>query len=1103
MLNRQLRGLPMTLRTFPGSTLAFLLALFTTAVHCDEIDLSGNWRLRLDPDDQGVAQLWFRETLPENIALPGSLPERGFGDEVTMETAWTGGIVDRAWFESPRYEKYRQAGNVQVPFWLQPDKYYAGAAWYQREISVPGNWRDKRITLSLERPHWTTMVWVDQNLAGQQDSLSTPHVYDLTEVLSPGEHVLTVRVDNRLHVGVGINAHSVTDHTQSNWNGLIGGLKLQCSDRVWIDDVQVFTNAARQLATVRATVRNMTKLAAASQLRVGELRCGDHRYSETFPSPNFTLEPDGAKTIEMALPLGESMATWDEFQPDLYRLNLVLEARQGSIQYVDEREVQFGVRDLTTRDSQFLLNGRTLFLRGTLECCIFPLTGYPPTDVASWKRVIQVCQEHGLNHIRFHSWCPPEAAFVAADELGFYFQVECGAWSNQGASIGDGKPIDPWLYAEADRILKAYGNHPSFLLMAYGNEPAGPGRGAKFLRPWVEHYKAKDPRRLYTSAAGWPLIDESQYHNTPAPRIHAWGAGVHDRINSQPPATTADYREFLAKYDVPVVSHEIGQWCVYPNFKEIAKYEGVLKARNFEIFRDFLEQNHLADQAEDFLMASGKLQVLCYKEEIESALRTPGFGGFQLLDLHDFPGQGTALVGILDPFWDSKPYVTPREFRRFCDRSVPLVRLPKRILTNNEHLAANVELYHFGEEDLRDALVVWSLEGEDGATLAAGCFPGRDIARGKLSEVGALDVPLAAVDAPQKLRLVVSVKETPIENDWDVWVYPASDEQDEPDDVLIVNHLHEQAVSALNEGGKVVLMIPPRRVKSDAVIGFSTVFWNTAWTRNQPPHTLGILCDPAHPAFSAFPTEYHTNWQWWELIRHSSAMMLDDMPPDLRPIVQVIDTWFEARRLGLAFEARVGDGKLLVTSMDLQSDLANRAAARQMRQSLLGYVASDRFAPDTSLDLAALQALFRAPSKMEQLGVTATTDSQQPGYPVDHLFDGDSETIWHTSWSDDGTPFPHHVIIDLQATREIQGLSYLPRQDMQNGRVADYAVFLSDDAKAWGDPVTQGTWANTGALQQVTFDSAHRARYLKLVAESEVNGNRWASGAELEINVSE
>ena len=108
-----------------------------------------------------------------------------------------------------------------------------------------------------------------------------------------------------------------------------------------------------------------------------------------------------------------------------------------------------------------------------------------------------------------------------------------------------------------------------------------------------------------------------------------------------------------------------------------------------------------------------------------------------------------------------------------------------------------------------------------------------------------------------------------------------------------------------------------------------------------------------------FPTEYHTNWQWWELINGSSAMMLDDLPPDLRPILQVIDTWFEARRLGLIFEVAVGEGKLLVCSMDIVHDLETRPAARQMRHSLLQYMASRDFAPKTIVKLDQIQRLFR------------------------------------------------------------------------------------------------------------------------------------------------
>ena len=262
-------------------------------------------------------------------------------------------------------------------------------------------------------------------------------------------------------------------------------------------------------------------------------------------------------------------------------------------------------------------------------------------------------------------------------------------------TLGDGKHIDRWIYEEADRILKYYGNHPSFVLMPYGNEPGG-SKHAEFLAKWVTHYRAQDPRRLYTSASGWPQLPENQFHVTPEPRIQAWGGGLKSRINALAPETTTDYRDYISQRTVPVISHEIGQWCVYPNFDEIPKYTGYLKPRNFDIFRDRLEANGLGKLARQFLLASGKLQALCYKEDIESALRTPGMGGFELLDLHDFPGQGTALVGVLDPFWEEKGYITPREYSRFCNATVPLARLPRRVFTTNDRCGARIEIAHFG-----------------------------------------------------------------------------------------------------------------------------------------------------------------------------------------------------------------------------------------------------------------------------------------------------------------------------------------------------------------------------------------------------------------------
>ncbi|MHC4325438.1 MAG: sugar-binding domain-containing protein, partial [Planctomycetota bacterium] len=655
------------------------------------ISLAGSWSFRLDPTDSGQQEKWYAGKLADSVELPGSTAENGFGNDPSVDTKWTGQIVDKSWFTEDKYEKYRQPGSVKVPYWLTPVKHYVGPAWYQKQVDVPQGWRGKRIVLLLERCHWETKVWVDETAAGMQDSLCTPQIHDLSDLLSPGRHTLTVRVDNSVKYGVGLNAHSVSDHTQSNWNGLTGRIELQATDRIWISDVQVYPDIGNKSARLLVTIGN-----AANNQVAGTLTIAANSFNtlQSHAPATKTVELAALKSetvVEIDYPMGGDVLLWDEFSPTMYKLQVSLSAAGDDKTFSNEKTVTFGMREVGTKGTQFTINDRLTFLRGTLECCIFPLTGYPPTDVEEWLRILQVAKAHGLNHMRFHSWCPPEAAFEAADRLGVMFHVECPAW----ATIGNGEPIDKYIYAEGDRILKAYGNHPSFCMLAYGNEPGGRNQ-KRFLGDLVNYWKAKDSRRLYTSAAGWPIIPENQFHSTPGPRGHQWGAGLSSRFNAKAPETATDYSSFVQSYNVPIVSHEIGQWCVYPNLREIPKYKGVLRALNFEIFRDSLAANNMLDQAEDFLLASGKLQALLYKEEIESALRTPGFGGFQLLDIHDFPGQGTALVGILDPFWDSKGYIEPHEHYRYCCETVPLARMEKRGWTTEETFVAGIEIAHFG-----------------------------------------------------------------------------------------------------------------------------------------------------------------------------------------------------------------------------------------------------------------------------------------------------------------------------------------------------------------------------------------------------------------------
>jgi hypothetical protein len=1057
------------------------------------IPLAGQWLFKLDPANIGEKEKWFNSKLPDQINLPGSTTENGFGDDITLDTKWTGSIIDKSFFTDAKYEKYRQPGSIKIPFWLTPVKHYKGPAWYQKQVDIPSDWAGKRISLFLERCHWETKVWVDGTAVGTQDSLCTPQLHDLSSLMTPGRHTVTIRVDNSIKYNVGNNAHSISDHTQSNWNGIIGRIELQATDRVWLSDVQVYPNVNNKSAKIVVTINNTNHKNLNGILNI-QAESFNTLQNHIVPQKNIeftTSKPE--TTLEIEYVIGNEAQLWDEFSPALYKLKVSLEAKSANNKFQDEKTVTFGMREIGTKGTQFTINNRLTFLRGTLECCIFPLTGYPHMDVDGWLRILKAAKAHGLNHLRFHSWCPPEAAFEAADRMGIIFHVECPAW----ATIGDGKPIDKFIYAEGDRILKAYGNHPSFCMLAYGNEPGGRNQ-RRFLGDLVNYWKEKDPRRLYTSAAGWPIIPENQFHSTPAPRGHQWGAGLSSRFNAKPPETASDYQDIIKKYDVPVVSHEIGQWCVFPNLKEIDKYTGVLKARNFEIVRGSLAEKQMLDQADDFLMASGKLQALLYKEEIESALRTPGFGGFQLLDLHDFPGQGTALVGILDPFWDSKGYIEPEEHKRYCNQTVPLLQMKKRIWTTDETLSAFIKIAHFGPAPIKNVNVIWSIHYPDGRKAFAGQLPRTTILIGNHTREGKINIPLARIIAPNKLTVKVSTKGTPFENQWDIWVYPADSDIEIPADILIADSLDEKVQATLKAGGKVLLMPQLNSVNSDIPAGFTSIFWNTQWTRQQPPHTLGIVCDPKHPALAKFPTDFYSNWQWWDLVTKSKFMILDEFTPELRPIVQVIDDWNTNRKLGLVFETKMGAGKLLICSIDLRNNLDNRPVAKQMLQSLLSYMNSSAFSPKLSIDAEHIKSLFKKPTLLSKARVVMV-DGEAPGYEGHKAIDDNPNTIWHTPWAPTPKPYPHEIRIKLPKPVAIKGLKYTPRQDMSNGWISEYQVYVSTDGKNWGKPCAAGTFQKGRSDKTILFEKPKNGKFIRFVALSGFDGQPFTAIAELNI----
>ncbi len=903
-----------------------------TSIDEAHIDLAGTWLFRMDSLKVGEQEKWYSKSAPffqQKIQLPGTTDDAGLGNPLQLKPELKRAVMLHLW------RKFS----------------YVGAAWYQKEVNIPVSWNNKQISLLLERVIWQTDVWVDgKSVNVQGESLSAPHDFDLSAFLKPGKHTITIRIDNSKKFDIG-DGHAYSAETQIIWNGVIGQLQLISRPNIYIKNVQVFTEEKLKRIKVVSEIENKSGKKITSALHLTTI--SDQVKFNNAPVP-VLLKP-GINTVVSYVAIQSAIKKWDEFNPSLYKLNATV--KYGTT--IHSTSTSFAFRTLRSKGSQLLINDRPLFLRGTLECNIFPLTGYPPMEKAGWKKVFESAKAYGLNHIRFHSWCPPEAAFSAADEMGFYLQIELPAWS---LKIGTDKLADDFFDREASRIIRYYGNHPSFCFWSMGNEMQG---NMKWLSDEVVKLKAQDKRRMYTTTSytfergfgDWPVTADDYFITQRTKKGWVRGQGIFD---VEAPSFNKDYTKSVDSLPVPLITHEIGQYAVYPNINEISKYTGVLAPLNFMAIKDDLEKKKMISLAGDFTNASGKLAVLLYKEEIERALKTKGVSGFQLLDLHDFPGQGTALVGILDAFWESKGLIKPEDFRKFCAPVVPLIRFEKATYTNDETFKAKIEVANFGAAPQKNVNIIWQIKGDNNMQIASGKISGTNINLGNSSVVGEINAVLTKVDRAQKLTVHVSIENTLYSNNWNIWVYPQKVEQVVRDVIFTADY--QEAADALAQGKKVLLN--PVKEKINGVEGkFVQVFWSPVHFPNQPG-TMGLLINPQHPAFENFPTDNHTDWQWWDLCKKSTMLELDSI--GLAPsaiVLRNIDNFFKNRNMASIVEAKVGNGKLLLCTMDINANIANRPVARQLKYSLLKYMESDKFNPVTVLEKERFKKIEKLPKQ--------------------------------------------------------------------------------------------------------------------------------------------
>ncbi len=834
------------------------------------VDLAGEWQVSLA---DGVSA---------SVTLPGTLSDAKLGPAATK--AVYGALT-------PRHQ-------------------YVGAATYTKTFTVTPEMKGD-YELFMERVMWKSTVTLDGEALGSCDSLAAPHVYTIeAKLLTPGEHTLTLTIDNSLIYPIGEKSHSYGDSMQTRWNGVIGECVLRPVNPM--RSARVFAPYGDEV-TVRFPTHCEPELSIEG-VEVQELSRVPGRV---------TLKVPGAQP-------------WSEFNPQLYTL---VTKWNGM-----EHKIRFGFRTFEVRGKQVYMNGRPFFVRGNTDNCHFPLTGYPAMDKATWKTFLARMQAEGINQVRCHTWATPKAAFDAADELGLLISPEVlwiDGWMIRDHAylkgVGRGpKAVDTFVHNELFRILDAYGNAPSFFSLSVGNELGS--SDFELLGKWMEACKAYDNRHLYAASSARQISRGDDFYVT-----HSYpGVGmVRERRRE---GTDWDYEDVYGRTALPTVAHEIGQWPVFPNFdREIPKYTGLLRPWNLEGLKELSEKAGVLRFNAAYENASLKTNLLMYKDEIESFLRTPSCAGLQLLGIQDYSGQGEALIGWFDSFYDRKPgaegmvpvpnYFAPQAY---------LARFAKYTWSSDEVFTAKLVVHNYGVAPL-ETEATWSLGKHSGKVAVVAPM-------GQVTQVAEIAVPLTDVVEPTKLELTFG------NNRWPIWVYPTEISAQVPENVLFTDDLQVMK-AALAKGQKRILFDASGCANAQQTIysSFVPVYWGTTWFPGQRAKTLGMVVQDTSPAFASFPTENWQDWQWKHLVNGAKTFRLSGTSADFCPLAMPVVDFHEPALAGLLFEAKIGEATILVSGVKLN---ANRPEAKQLKRSLLDYVASDAFAPTGTIEPEAFDNLF-------------------------------------------------------------------------------------------------------------------------------------------------
>ena len=940
--------------------------------------LNGKWHVVLEDGTTG------------QMDLPGTLDENGIGHRDVGANQWhpdavlgnAAGEIDK---DAPIATRFTRRHT------------YEGEARISRKITVPDYGTDRLFVLAERARALRLLVDGEACAVFRQGTLSTPYIFELTGA-APGEHEFTFLSDNSypgMPKAAICYSSAATDETQTNWNGILGECSMYTRPQNFIDSFRVYPRAEKnkaggyvldvcvELAPGAKKVYKDAKIILQSEaLAVGELEdtqtlteiisCSGEGLTEAG-----TDKEENPKTMEIwfrDLPLRENVKLWDEDEGNLYEMAVTLDngiSAEDKVGSTAECRIRFGIRSFGDNGSgRLALNGRAIFLRGEANCAEYPETGHPPMTIPEWKEMLLKYRSYGINFVRFHSHCEPEAAFAAADELGMLLQPELSHWDPKDAFATE--ESIRYYRTELTAILKTYANHPSFVMLTLGNELQARGEGRDQMQDLVRTAKQLDPTRLYANGSntfyGEEGCDpESDFYTSQSCKdvvIRGTFSGMRGYINENYPSADHTYDAAMAEirksYTKPVFSFEVGQFEVLPDFGELESFQGISDPVNLKLIRKRVEERGLLPVWKKYVEATGELSRLAYREEIEAAMRTRELSGISLLGLQDFPGQGTALVGMMNSHLEPKPYdfARPERFREFFTESRIFVKMPRYTYEEGEYLTAEVEVANFGKESISGELV-WTLGYRDcavntgsGEFLCGRADGQKNCPPGTYTSLGRLDIPLEVKGVSAAFMLTVSMGDCT--STYPVWVYKKTSPEC-PKNVYETRVFDEQTRAVLQNGGRVYLSPDadkeslPYSIKTQ----FTTDFWSVGTFADQEGG-MGQLIDTEHPIFKEFPTDFHTDWQWWIMTTKRAVIL----PHPMKTIITEMDSYAFLRPMAQMIEFRCLKGKVLLSTMELHKS-QQYPEVRALQASIYTYLSGENFEPAEEITEEELSMLVR------------------------------------------------------------------------------------------------------------------------------------------------